>query len=223
MTTDIIPVPPLITGWKIPKNGQGAFPNLPSKQESMKKFKLFKAILNSNPYKHRESDVYLFAIFNSMSRNSKIAYHKVTTLNAPMNYDQLYLVEVDCQIWTTMRFQYPHPENPTLKKGEFRFVKIRRVSPMNVAHAEVIDLENRAFFVGLNQSLWVLTTEHTQLKKNCIYYTNFPLKRDGDVNGHQDFGIFDIETHEIERVAGCPLEYPFTWVPSAWLMPYQNL
>ncbi|KAJ0974225.1 hypothetical protein J5N97_016190 [Dioscorea zingiberensis] len=272
MTTDIIPVPPLITGWKIPKNGQGAFPNLPTKQESMKKVNLFKAILTSNPYKHRESDVYLFAIFNSMSRNSKMAYHKVgsdrwmvlvhgsyfkdvifacehvyaidgfwnificdihnentvmvtkvTTLNAPMNFDQLYLVEVDCQIWTTIRFKYPHPENPALKKGEFRFVKICRVSPMNVALAEVTNLEDRAFFLGLNQSFWMSTEEHTQLKKNCIYYTNFPLKRDGDIYGYQDFGIFDTETGEIERLPGCPLEYPFTWVPSAWLMPCQNL
>ncbi|KAJ0974229.1 hypothetical protein J5N97_016194 [Dioscorea zingiberensis] len=268
----IIPVPPLITGWKIPNNGQGGFPNLPTRQQSMKKFNMHKAILTSNPYKYRESDVYLFAIFNCLSKNSKLAYHKVgsnrwmvllhgsyfkdvlftcdqvyaidaswnificniynettvmvtkvTTVNAPMNIDHLYLVEVDCHLWVALRYKYSDSENFGVKKGAFKFATILMVSPMTVAIEEVTDLEGKAFFFGLNQSFWMSTEEHTQLKKNCVYYTNFPLKRVDDVYGHQDFGIYDIVKCKIERVPGCPFEYPFTRATSAWLMPHLNI
>ncbi|KAJ0982051.1 hypothetical protein J5N97_010306 [Dioscorea zingiberensis] len=198
----------------------------------------------------------------------------VTTVNAPMNIDHLYLVEVDCHLWVALRYnypdpensrvrrvhlavgalrynypdlenskvkkgafrfaailmlwaalryKYPDPENSKVKKGAFRFAAILIVRPMNVAIEEVKDLEGRAFFFGLNQSFWMSTEEHTQLKKNCIYYTNFPLRREDDVYGHQDFGTFDTATHKIERVLGSPLEYSFTWVPSAWLMSRHNI
>ncbi|KAJ0974231.1 hypothetical protein J5N97_016196 [Dioscorea zingiberensis] len=274
INSHIIPVPPLITGWRIPNNGQGGFPNPPTRQASMKALNLHKAILTSNPYNYRESDVYLFAIFNRLSKSSKLAYHKVgsdrwmvlvhgsyfkdvifacdyvcaidgfwnificiiqnettvivykfTTVNPPMNMnfiDHLYLVEVDGQLWAALRYKYLDPQNSEVKKGAFKFAVIRTVSPMKVGIEEVTDLKGRAFFFGLNQSFWMSTEEHTQLKKNCVYYTNFPLKRVDDVYGRQDFGIYDTVKRRIERIPGCPLEYPLTWAPSAWLMPHRN-
>ncbi|KAJ0970165.1 hypothetical protein J5N97_023042 [Dioscorea zingiberensis] len=158
--------------------------------------------------------------FSCMALTSKMSSSHVTTVNAPMNIDHLYLVEVDCHLWVALRYKYSGSENFGVKKGAFRFATILMVSPMIVAIEEVTDLEGIAFFFELNQSFWTSAEEHTQLKKNCVYYTNFPLKRFDDVYGHQDFGIYDIAKRRIERVPGCPFEYPFTWASFAWLMPH---
>ncbi|KAJ0974226.1 hypothetical protein J5N97_016191 [Dioscorea zingiberensis] len=164
-------------------------------------------------------NIFICNIYNETT----VMVTKVTTVNAPMNIDHLYLVEVDCHLWVALRYKFSESENFGVKKGAFKFATILMVSPMTVAIEEVTDLEGKAFFFGLNQSFWMSTEEHTQLKKNCVYYTNFPLKRVDDVYGHQDFGIYDIVKRKIERVPGCPFEYPFTRATSAWLMPHLNI
>lgn len=89
-------------------------------------------------------------------------------------------------------------DDPNLYIGKTKYFRVLKLDLHEKEWTEVKDLGSHALFVGNNQSFAISTTDHTEFRGNCIYFTEYYYDKDG--KSVSDMGIYDFAKDMVEPI-----------------------
>ncbi|PKU83094.1 uncharacterized protein LOC110093255 [Dendrobium catenatum] len=86
---------------------------------------------------------------------------------------------------------------------------------------KVQDIGNYSLFIGCNHTLVVSISENSELRPNCVYFTDDSYGLCDLVQQRKawDVGVYDIKNETIERFFPPDSDQQVIWPPPSWFMP----
>ncbi|KAH0459539.1 hypothetical protein IEQ34_012353 [Dendrobium chrysotoxum] len=194
-----------------------------------------------------DGTVVVFNLTNFISSSRPTPKPKILTTSLDLQIRNIrpvikYLVFLDgelLQIWRTLRSytakgircgnwedEYSSPivgiETRQIEVMRFKSggLPTQRHDPQS-CWVKVRDLGNHSLFIGCNHTLVVSVSENSELRPNCIYFTD---DSHGQCDLDQqtkawDVGVYDIKNGTIERFFPPNSDEQVIWPPPSWFMP----